>query len=141
FQPAELLAATDNTSPHSPRSGGLHPPCSGPARPEHRPAAASRRSLRACIASLPLQSSWMSKTYLKSDHFNGRGSPRCAHRAVAREALTQPHHARRQEHHKVYSLAPMSRPVSPSTLDFGAASPSLSCQASWPSLVARGPAR
>src|SRR5205823_11612824 len=35
---------------------------------------ASRRSLRACSASLPLQSSWMSKTYLKSDHFNGGGS-------------------------------------------------------------------
>src|SRR5262245_20791062 len=63
--------ATDNTSPRSPRSGGLRPPCSGPARPEHRPAATSRRSLQACIASLPLQSSWMSKTYLKSDHFNG----------------------------------------------------------------------
>src|SRR5262249_3299307 len=65
---------TDNTSPRSPRSDGLHPPCSGPARPEHRPAAASRRSLQACIASLPLQSSWISKTYLKSDHFNGGGS-------------------------------------------------------------------
>src|SRR4029077_16667525 len=37
--------ATDNTSPRSPRSGGLRPPCSGPARPEHRPAAASQRSL------------------------------------------------------------------------------------------------
>jgi len=34
----------------------------------------SRRSLQACIASLPLQSSWMSNTYLKSDHFNGGGS-------------------------------------------------------------------
>src|SRR5262249_47937765 len=32
------------------------------------------RSLRACIASLPLQSSLMSKTYLKSDHFVGGGS-------------------------------------------------------------------
>ena len=42
-------------------------------RPEHRPAATSRRSLPACIAFLPLQSSWMSKTYLK--HFNGGGSP------------------------------------------------------------------
>src|SRR5262249_36632057 len=63
-----------NTSPRSRRSGGLRPPCSGPARPEHRPAAASQRSLQACIASLPLQSSWMSKTYLKSDHFNGGGS-------------------------------------------------------------------
>jgi hypothetical protein len=30
---------------------------------------------RACIASLPLRSSLMSKTYLKSDHFNGGGSP------------------------------------------------------------------
>jgi hypothetical protein len=45
-----------------------------PARPERRPAATSRQSLQACIASLPLQSSWMSKTYLKSDHFNGGGS-------------------------------------------------------------------
>src|SRR6266568_4148032 len=50
------------------------PPCSGPARPERRPAAASQRSLQACIASLPLQSFLMSKTYLKSDHFNGGGS-------------------------------------------------------------------
>src|SRR6266487_2811740 len=50
------------------------PPCSGPARPEHRPAAASQRSLQVCIASLPLQSSLMSKTYLKSDHFDGGGS-------------------------------------------------------------------
>src|SRR5262249_18375267 len=66
--------ATDNTSPRSPQSGGLRPPCSGPARPEHRPAAVSRRSLQACIASLPLLSSLMSKTYLKSDHFNGGGS-------------------------------------------------------------------
>src|SRR5262245_1414426 len=66
--------ATDNTSPRSRRSGGLRPSCSGPARPEHRPAATSRRSLQACIASLPLQSSLMSKTYLKSDHFNGGGS-------------------------------------------------------------------
>src|SRR5262249_31133201 len=66
--------ATDNTSPRSPRSGGLRPPSSGPAKPEHRLAAASQRSLQACIASLPLQSSWMSKTYLKSDHFNGGGS-------------------------------------------------------------------
>src|SRR5262245_49486732 len=45
------------------------------AKPEHRLAAASQRSLQVCIASLPLQSSWMSKTYLKSDHFNGGGSP------------------------------------------------------------------
>src|SRR5262245_32618782 len=49
--------------------------CSGPAKPEHRLAAASQRSLQACIASLPLQSSLMAKTYLKSDHFNGGGSP------------------------------------------------------------------
>src|SRR5262249_50740156 len=59
------------SSTKSPRSGGLRPPYSGPARPEHRPAAASQGSLQACIASLPSQSSWMSKTYLKSDHFNG----------------------------------------------------------------------
>src|SRR5215831_17451219 len=78
--PARSLArrtpgATDNTSPRSRRSGGLRPPCSGPVRPKHRPAATSRRSLQACIASLPLQSSLMSKTYLKSDYFNGGGSP------------------------------------------------------------------
>src|SRR5262249_26204169 len=82
FSARQTPGATDNTSPHSPRSGGLHPPCSGPARPEHRPAAASRRSLQACIASLPLLSSLMSKTYLKSDHFNGGGSFRhgaCRH--------------------------------------------------------------
>src|SRR5262249_35772656 len=74
MEEAKILLAKPELSPRSPRSGGLHPPCSGPARPEHRPAAASRRSLQACIASLPLQSSWMSKTYLKSDHFNGGGS-------------------------------------------------------------------
>src|SRR5262249_36767685 len=79
--------ATDNTSPRSRRSGGLRPPCSGPARPEHRPAAASQRSLQACIASLPLQSSWMSKTYLKADHFNGGGS-------VSRFAWAQPYPSR-----------------------------------------------
>src|SRR5262249_24106618 len=44
------------------------------ARLEHPLGAASRRSLRACSASLPLQSSLMSKTYLKSDHFVGGGS-------------------------------------------------------------------
>src|SRR5262249_52937874 len=66
--------ATDNTSPRSRRSGGLRPPCSGPERPEHLSAATWRRSLQACIASLPLQSSLMSKTYLKSDHFNGGGA-------------------------------------------------------------------
>src|SRR5262249_11684864 len=39
-----------------------------------RLAGATRISLQARIASLPLQSSLMSKTYLKSDHFNGGGS-------------------------------------------------------------------
>jgi len=29
------------------------------------------KCLQACIASLPIQSSLMSKTYLKSDHLNG----------------------------------------------------------------------
>src|SRR5262249_43963957 len=77
--PARSLArgtpgATDNTSPRSRRSGGLRPPCSAPVKPNQRPAATSRRSLQACIASLPLQSSLMSKTYLKSDYFNGGGS-------------------------------------------------------------------
>src|SRR5262249_23372526 len=66
--------ATDNTSPRSRQSDGLRPPCSGLVRPEHRPAATWRRSLQACIASLPLQSSLMSKTYLKSDHFSGGGA-------------------------------------------------------------------
>src|SRR5262249_603454 len=66
--------ATDNTSPRSPRSGGLRPPWAAPARPEHRLVAASQQSLQACIASLPLQSSLMSKTYFKSDHFSGGGS-------------------------------------------------------------------
>src|SRR5262245_4724999 len=72
--------ASDNTSPRSRRSGGLRPPCSGPARPEHLSAATWRRSLQACIASLPLQSSLMSQTYLKSDHFNGGGSVSPTHR-------------------------------------------------------------
>src|SRR5262249_18545564 len=49
-------------------------PSDPPASPQHPPAATSRRSLQACIASLPLQSSLMSDTYLKSDHFNGGGS-------------------------------------------------------------------
>jgi hypothetical protein len=46
--------------------------------PQPASAAASQRSLQACIASLPLQSSLMSKTYLKSDRFNGGGSARAA---------------------------------------------------------------
>src|SRR5262249_2927849 len=50
------------------------PHCSALLSQDHPPAATSRRSLQACIASLPLQSSLMSKTYLKSDHFNGGGS-------------------------------------------------------------------
>jgi len=33
-----------------------------------------RNDLQACIASLPIQSSLTSKTYLKSDRFNGGGS-------------------------------------------------------------------
>src|SRR5262245_7346410 len=82
--------ATDNTSPRSPRSGGLRPPCSGPARPEHRPAATSRRSLQACIASLSLQSSLMSKTYLKSDHFNGGGSGATVDRLKRSVTITDP---------------------------------------------------
>ena len=49
FSPPNSWRHPDNTSPRSPRSGGLHPPCSGPARPEHRPAAVSQRSLQACI--------------------------------------------------------------------------------------------
>src|SRR4029077_13630694 len=49
-----------------------------------RPAATWRRSLRACIASLPLHFSLMSKTYLKSDHFSGGGSG-----AVARHVTLQ----------------------------------------------------
>src|SRR5262249_42512216 len=75
FSARRTPGATDNTSPRSPRSGGLRPPWVAPARPEHQPVAASQRSLQACIASLPLQSSLMSKTYLKSDHFSGGGSP------------------------------------------------------------------
>src|SRR5215813_7290419 len=83
--------ATDNTSPppiirhlaHPDLADCVHP-CSGPARPERRPAAASRQSLQACIASLPLQSPWMSKTYLKSDHFNGGGSK------IMRSSVSQP---------------------------------------------------
>src|SRR6516162_5942273 len=47
FSPTELLGATDNTSPCSPRSGGLRPPSSGSRRPDHRTAATSRRSLLA----------------------------------------------------------------------------------------------
>src|SRR5262249_3789612 len=81
--------ATDNTSPRSPRSGGLRPPCSGPAKPEHRLAAASQRSLQACIAFLPLQSSWMSKTYLKSHHFTGGGSAKLSP-AMTTSTLTKP---------------------------------------------------
>src|SRR6516165_3365382 len=101
FRPPNSCA-TDNTSPHSPRSGGLHPPCSGPARPEHRPAAASRRSLQACIASLPLQSSWMSKTYLKSDHFNGGGSILCPISKIVRRYK---YHRQRDAHPVVHSNA------------------------------------
>src|SRR5262249_30241167 len=48
---------------------------SGPARPEHRPAATSRRSLQACIASLFITVLLGVKNYLKSDHFNGADHP------------------------------------------------------------------
>jgi hypothetical protein len=48
----------------------------GPVKPEHRSAETWRRSHQACSASLPLQSSLLSKTYLKSDHLNGGGSRR-----------------------------------------------------------------
>src|SRR5262249_33575884 len=79
----QTLDASDSRSPRSHRSAGSPPSCPGPARLEHRPGAASRRSLRACSASLPLQSSLMSKTYLKSDHFNGGGSIGTAAAATA----------------------------------------------------------
>jgi hypothetical protein len=42
------------------------------------------RNATPSIASLPLQSSLMSKTYLKSDHFNGGGSKRNGQRKVIR---------------------------------------------------------
>src|SRR5262249_58812530 len=70
----QTLDASDSRSPRSHRSAGSPPSCLGPARLEHRLGAASPRSLRACSASLSLQSSLMSKTYLKSDHFVGGGS-------------------------------------------------------------------
>ena len=49
----------------------------GPKKTRHPPAGPTRESARPrrdYIASLPLQSSLMSKTYLKSDHFNGGAS-------------------------------------------------------------------
>jgi hypothetical protein len=54
--------------------------------------------LQACIASLPLQSSLMSKTYLKSDHFNGGGSvSHNAHHLMLQTALiSQFAHERRK---------------------------------------------
>src|SRR5262249_2156422 len=97
FSARRTPGATDNTSPRSPRSGGLRPPWVAPARPEHQPVAASQRSLQACIASLPLQSSLMSKTYLKSDHFSGGGS-HSSRRITAwlrRIGRSRPHGARR----------------------------------------------
>jgi hypothetical protein len=52
----------------------LRSPRSGPARPEHRPAATSRRSLQA-HSFLAITVLLDVKTYLESDHFNGGGSP------------------------------------------------------------------
>jgi hypothetical protein len=59
--------------PRSRRSGGLRPPCSGLARPEHPPPQHRDDLFRLVSLPLPLQSSLMSKTCLKSDHFNGGG--------------------------------------------------------------------
>jgi hypothetical protein len=71
LQPAVLL-----TRAVLRRSAGSRLPRPVPVRQERPPAAASQRSLQACDASSPLQSSSMPKTYLKSDHFNGGGSVR-----------------------------------------------------------------
>src|SRR6266487_911456 len=84
------------------------PPCSGPARPEHRPAAASQRSLQVCIASLPLQSSLMSKTYLKSDPFNGGGQrpdpDRLRHQPRRRRELSRHLHGARDSRERSVRL-------------------------------------
>ena len=47
------------------------PRYSVPATSEHQSAEASRQSLETCNASLPSWPSWLSKIYLKSDHFSG----------------------------------------------------------------------
>src|SRR5262245_27195584 len=53
--------ASDSRLLRSHQSGGSRRPCPGLGRPEHPPAATSQRSLQACIASLPYQSSLMSR--------------------------------------------------------------------------------
>src|SRR6185437_9519406 len=70
----QIPGASDNRSLRSRRSGGSNPPCSVPATSEHQLAEAWRQSLQPCNASLPSWPSWLSKTYLKSDHFSGGGS-------------------------------------------------------------------
>ena len=61
-------------------SGGLRPPCSGPARPKTSTCRSFARSLQVS----PLTS----KTYLKSDHLNGGGSE--AHLRVSRLRSSSP---------------------------------------------------
>src|SRR5205807_1748417 len=96
LQPTELLAPPIiRHLAHADLTDCVHQ-CSGLVRPEHRPAATWRRSLQACIASLPLQSSLMSKTYLKSDHFSGGGSEAITS-APSISAHASPGHLDREE--------------------------------------------
>src|SRR5262245_20303888 len=53
--------ASDSRLLRSHQSGGSRRPCPGLGSPEHPPAATSQRSLQACIASWPSQSSLMSR--------------------------------------------------------------------------------
>src|SRR5262245_55155040 len=68
--------ASDSRLLRSHQSGGSRRPCPGLGRPEHPPASTSQRSLQACIASLPSQSSLMSRltssrtTSLGVDHWD-----------------------------------------------------------------------
>src|SRR5262249_31693734 len=98
--------ATDNTSPRSPRSGGLRPPWLALARPEHRPAAASQRSLQACIASLPLQSSLMSKDIPQVGPFQGG-------RISSKESHARLAGGRRGPQQKPLRASVLDLPVSP----------------------------
>jgi hypothetical protein len=67
----------------------LHPPCSGPVKPEHRPAATSRRSLQACIASLPLQSSLMQRHTSSRTTSMGADHPSQTHADISGAGLAE----------------------------------------------------
>src|SRR5262249_44810363 len=78
--------ATDNTSPRSPRSGGLHPPCSGPCETRTSTCRSFARISSGLYRFLVIAVLLDVKTCLMSDHFNGGGSASRSH--ISRDVVT-----------------------------------------------------